>query len=71
MAWVGLELTQLFDQIKTRMPQGSPGSLSSEQTVDLMAYLFQTDGAPAGSADLPADAEKLKALMFRTRPAAD
>jgi cytochrome c len=68
--WNDLDLGQLFTQIRSNMPQDKPGSLTDQQSADLMAFIFQKWEAPAGSAELPGDAEKLKAMQFKARPPA-
>ena len=38
--WEGRSLGELFSLILEEMPQDAPGSLSAEQTADLIAYLL-------------------------------
>jgi cytochrome c len=69
--WNDLDLGQLFTQIRSNMPQDKPGSLTDQQSADLIAFIFQKWEGPAGSAELPGDVEKLKAMQFKARqPAA-
>ncbi len=37
------------------MPEGSPGSLSSEEYADILAFLLRLNDYPAGEEELPAD----------------
>ncbi len=46
------------------MPATAPGSLSPEQTADVIAYLLSVGKYPAGAADLPAKAEALKTITL-------
>jgi hypothetical protein len=46
------------------MPQDKPGSLSRQQTTDIVAYVLGFNKAPAGQTDLPSDAELLKAIKI-------
>jgi hypothetical protein len=39
------------------MPRGAPGTLSSRQTLELMAFLLQYNGFPAGTGELVETAE--------------
>jgi hypothetical protein len=38
--------------------------LTGEQVSSLLAYLFTSNGFPAGQKELPADAASLKAIRF-------
>ena len=46
------------------MPADAPGSLQRQQVADVVGLVLQKDGFPSGGADLPADADTLKALKF-------
>ena len=50
--WSDLSARDLFLRIRESMPPGSPGGLSDEAYVDLVAYLLQANGAPVGAAAL-------------------
>jgi hypothetical protein len=50
--WESASLNDLFAKIGRTMPRGSPGSLSSGETLDLMAFLLQYNEFPAGTTDL-------------------
>jgi hypothetical protein len=64
MAWAPVGL-RAVEQIRTSMPQDSPGSLSPREYADIVAYLLKLNKLPAGPNDLPSEAEKLKQLMIR------
>jgi mono/diheme cytochrome c family protein len=53
--WKGQTLADLFDKMKTTMPASSPGSLTDEQNIDLLAYLLFFNKFPSGSAELKYD----------------
>ena len=46
------------------MPQDAPGTLSAEQTADVVAYLLSGNRLPAGDAALPGDVERLSQIPF-------
>lgn len=50
--WESASLSDLFAKIARTMPQDAPGSLTSDETLDLVAYLLQYNGYPGGTADL-------------------
>lgn len=58
--WRERSLAVLFRRIRETMPQDKPGTLSAEQTVDLIAYILNANQLPAGDAALPGDLELLK-----------
>jgi mono/diheme cytochrome c family protein len=67
--WSGLSVDDLFERIKISMPQDNPGSLSRQQTADILAYVLSKGGFPAGETELAREAEVLKQIRFEaTRP---
>ena len=61
-----LTLDALADRIRTSMPKGKANTLSREQVADLVSFLLSKNGMPAGTTDLPAAADGLKAITFLT-----
>ena len=67
--WSGLSVDDLFERIKISMPQDSPGSLSRQQTADILAFVLSKGGFPAGARELAREAEVLKGIRFEaTKP---
>jgi len=62
--WNDLSMGDLYDRTHLSMPADKPGSLTPEQTVDVIAYLLKKGSFPAGPADLPTDTAALKAIKF-------
>ena len=54
--WADLSTRDLFDRIRSSMPPGQAGSLTDAEYLDVVAYLLQANGAPAGSGALTAAA---------------
>jgi len=48
--WVGMPVSALIDSIATTMPLDNPGALDEQQFVDMMTYILQANGLPAGDA---------------------
>lgn len=48
----GATVGSIFTTMAEQMPSSSPGSLSQTQYEDIMAYVLQQNGYPAGSAAL-------------------
>lgn len=69
--WNGTTTADLFDRIKTTMPLNAPGSLPGRTVADIEAFLFQTNGFPAGAVALPADPAAMPpTAILGTKPAA-
>ncbi len=51
-SWESASLNDLFAKIGRTMPQDAAGSLTSLETLDLIAFLLQYNEYPAGSAEL-------------------
>ena len=62
--WSGLSVDDLFERIKISMPQDNPGSLSRQQTADILAFILSRGGFPAGEIELAREAEVLKQIRF-------
>ena len=54
--WREDKLDVLFTFMRTNMPGNQPGRLSENTYVDVLAFLLQGNGFPAGSKELTADA---------------
>src|SRR3954447_16669324 len=63
--WNGTPLSDLQTRILTTMPSDSVGIYKRDVVTDVMAYLLKGNGFPAGPADLPSDAERLKDVLIR------
>jgi alcohol dehydrogenase (cytochrome c) len=50
--WQGRSVKNLFDRIRTTMPQNNPGSLSQQDYLDLIAFMLQANNFPPGKDEL-------------------
>ena len=57
--WENGSVVTLFDKIRETMPQNSPNDVTEDAKADIVAYLLQQNGFPAGQTELRADAESL------------
>jgi hypothetical protein len=67
--WVSKTAYDIFDVIRTQMPEDNPGSLERQEYIDVVAYIFSLNAYPAGSADLPGDDDGLKKIRIDNPPA--
>jgi mono/diheme cytochrome c family protein len=62
----------LLDRTRTTMPMNKPGTLSRQQIADLLAFVLNVNKFPAGTAELPRQAELLAQITFlATKPSSD
>jgi hypothetical protein len=66
--WEGHSVFELFQLINDKMPDDDPGSLSTDQSLQLVAYLLKLNGMPAGSDKLSSDATALKKIKIEMPP---
>ena len=62
--WNGTTVGDLFDLIRFSMPADRPGTLSREQSADILAFLLRENRFPAGATELEARTEPLKQIRF-------
>jgi mono/diheme cytochrome c family protein len=58
-SWSHHTVQDLFDLTSKQMPQDAPASLRPQTYLDLVAYLLQSNGFPAGEHELPTHAALL------------
>jgi cytochrome c5 len=54
----------LYELIQTSMPETAPGSLSPEETVDIVSYIMRMNGFEPGAGELAADRAVLDGISF-------
>jgi len=62
--WNDLTLGQLFERIRTSMPQNNPGSLSRQQDADILAFILYKSSAKPGASELPTQTEMLNMIKY-------
>ncbi len=66
--WAGRPAFELFELIRSTMPEHEPGSLTPGTYASIVAYLLKLNGMPAGTAVVPADSAGLSALRMTFPP---
>lgn len=64
--WNGQTADDLLEKMQTTMPADQPGELSRQQNADILAFLFTSNGFPAGQKELPSDAAALAKIRFES-----
>ena len=65
--WDGLTVGDLFERVRISMPQNAPGSLSGQQNVDILAFVFSSNKFPAGTAEMPKEVGILKQIKLEVK----
>jgi S-disulfanyl-L-cysteine oxidoreductase SoxD len=64
--WEKKRVADLYQFIGEKMPKNDPGTLSYEDTADVVAYLLKMNAMPAGPQELPADSAALAKIRIVT-----
>lgn len=67
--WAGQPVFALFEQIRTTMPDGNPGSLPKEDYAAALAYIFKLNGLAPGATPLATDSAALAGVKLILPPA--
>jgi S-disulfanyl-L-cysteine oxidoreductase SoxD len=62
--WDTTPLVELFDRMRTSMPENNPGSLSRQQNADILAHVLHVNQFPTGAAALPTDDLSLRQIRY-------
>lgn len=62
--WSRRHAGSLYQMIQTQMPETAPGSLTDEETVDLVSYILRMNGFEPGASELSADRAVLNGISL-------
>lgn len=62
--WNGRTLYDLYEDIRTKMPDDAPNSLTREQYAEAMAYVLKLNGVPAGPNAIAPNDSAMKAVTL-------
>jgi len=62
--WNNLTAGDFYDRVQSTMPADAPGTLTPQQTSDVMSYVFKLNKFPAGTTELPTDLAALKGIKI-------
>ncbi len=65
--WGGRTLADLFERIRTTMPQDAPGKLSTKAYIGVVSFLLKANGFPSGTDDLQDDSDTLKQILNKKK----
>jgi cytochrome c553 len=62
--WTGKTVADLFERIQSTMPQQNPRSLPDQACIEILAFILQANGLPAGDHALEPDRETLRRISI-------
>jgi hypothetical protein len=62
LAYGGKKVSTLWSTVHTQMPMMAPGSVSANNSIDILAFLLQKNGVPSGTVRLDDTADLSKVL---------
>ena len=62
--WNNKPVFDLFDLLRSTMPDENPGTLSNQEYVDVVGYMMKLNGVRAGASPLPTDPAALKKIKI-------
>ena len=66
-SWENKPARSLYSRILTTMPSDEPGSLSERQVLDVVAFILNANGFPAGEKEIQSANELNDVLMVRSK----
>ena len=60
--WQAQPLSDLANKIRNTMPAGNPGTLTPQQSTDLVAHILKTGSFPSGASELASDDAELSRI---------
>jgi S-disulfanyl-L-cysteine oxidoreductase SoxD len=62
--WDKGSVADLFIKIRDTMPEGGPGTLNEDTKIDILSYILQQNGFPAGTVELKKDLPSLEDIQL-------
>ncbi|MEI6739369.1 MAG: cytochrome c [Gemmatimonadaceae bacterium] len=66
--WSGRTLFDLYELVRTTMPDSNPGALSRDEYAAAIAYILKLNGLPAGPATVMPDSAAMRAVTLALPP---
>ncbi len=62
--WEKDTIAGLFTKVRDTMPEGGPGTVTDDVKIDILSYILQQNGFPAGTAELTKDVSSLEDIRM-------
>ena len=66
--WHGFSARDLFERLRVSMPPDQPNRVGRREKADILAFMLEANGMPAGDAELASRAGPLGAIQFLAEP---
>ena len=66
--WLSRTAFDIFETIRTLMPEDNPGILPTQDYVDIVAYILSLNGFPPGAEELATDEQALRKVLIDSLP---
>ena len=66
--WHGFSARDLFDRLRVSMPPDRPNRVSRQDKADILAFMLEANGMPAGDTELASRTGPLGAIQFLAEP---
>jgi S-disulfanyl-L-cysteine oxidoreductase SoxD len=66
--WSASTVFDLFERVRTTMPQNAPNSLGDAVYADIVAFVLRANNFPTGRSELPPGSEKLRKMSMSGGP---
>ncbi len=66
--WGRRTVADLYENIVENMPDDAPGSLERQQYIDVVSYILQLNGFPAGPSELTAESPSMSGATLNALP---
>ena len=66
-SWEGQTVDDLYEVIHDTMPQDKPGTLTPDQSVQVISYILKFNKFPAGQTELPSDPAAMKTILITSK----
>lgn len=67
--WNGQRMIDLYEEIRVKMPDDKPGSLTRDEYAEALAYILKQNGLPAGAMKVAPDSAAMSAVKLEFPPA--
>lgn len=66
--WNGRKLSELYELVRTTMPDSDPGKFSRDEYAGAMAYILKQNGLPSGDKAIMPDSAAMSAVQLSLPP---
>ena len=66
--WHGFSARDLFERLRVSMPPDQPNRVNRQEKADILAFMLEANGMPAGDTELASRAGPLGAIQFLAEP---